>query len=1177
MATTTLTTDRDIDYIQKDFDSAVDAMTTYATVNFGGNTSANRLWTDFNADSFSRNWLEIVAFISDVLFFYFDNQATQTYLQTATVRSAVEDIAEQFGFTPATASSASGTAIFTVTGAGTIPRGFKVSSSDGQQFFVTNDIIAAAAGEVSGSVLQGTIVNESFIAEGLQSEEFSLVGPNAIIDSNNSNSQDISPQVVVNGNDYTLVDSFLRFNGTDQPAVIDSLGDPIGGGGRVYDLDSRPDNTPFITFGDGVFGRKLTAGETVSTTYRTGGGSAGNISAGALATLVDSLAFVSSVRNDDDFSGGADEQTIEQLRDLIPASLRTLERAVAEQDYSDILIANFTEVFDASTEKNTTDAAVDLNIYVVPQGSGIQLISDNPLLSANLSNYIDRRKMVTVQFQILDAYGIDCLVGLEIFINDTASQSTVRQSVITALLDYFNLETGGPVGAGIGFAEPILLKDISNLIDDIEGIDRFEIKILTYKPRVDQNVVGLTAEYINSDVTIFPNVQELEWLSVAAGQVTETAGTVLYSNDALTAFTYISLTGLISYAFDVDLSDVSPGDLFRDTSDVDYAIFAVDIVNSTLTLAPSLGVDDSAPTNNGHGSVRNGATTFESSKCFKKILGSTTNLSTNSITDNNLDLSIKSGTAVSLAARILLDNTQVFIPGEYSSGEYYLVDSVGNIWEIVDNDSNTLTTSITAVNDAAVTTAAAGDYDIVTKLVGSQIVFNDSIFNIQYNNVNTLFSIGAQFNQIGTIGDQYQISEEQANIGNIGIALDLISYDSGTGEIILNEAPSLQGVNSNYNLIDSSGQIFNVTGVDNRSHPLVDYDIANHSDNFLLEGVGLGSQGAQGFKVSTTATYPVVSFNLKREGNIVGNLTARIVNDDGGGLPDLSSPVATTNALSVNVLSETAFNKVGFTFTTPPSLSSGTQYHLVISPDSSYASSEVSGLKTFDNTGLVGFTYNSLSGVIQYASAVTLSNVLPGHFFQDSAGNLFKILEVDDSGDSLTLASGLSVDVTAPTVGDDGAVIQNDRVLVAVDDTAPTYTDGEFSRYDGVNWSNSASGPSQFPSTIDAVFSVEGTKTITVESNLTPALGPGATVSERYYDDDNQVSLILGISSGLPTSATDADATAKGTIGGTGDTTLDHFIFRTSRYSDDIVNLRLNEIPELAEEDINIDIFGGTE
>ena len=61
----TITSNTDIDYIQKDYNSVVDATITFANVNFGPGTSANRLWTNFNADSFSRNWLEILAFVSD--------------------------------------------------------------------------------------------------------------------------------------------------------------------------------------------------------------------------------------------------------------------------------------------------------------------------------------------------------------------------------------------------------------------------------------------------------------------------------------------------------------------------------------------------------------------------------------------------------------------------------------------------------------------------------------------------------------------------------------------------------------------------------------------------------------------------------------------------------------------------------------------------------------------------------------------------------------------------------------------------------------------------------------------------------------------------------------------------------------------------------------------------------
>lgn len=1290
---TTSTTNKDIDYIHKDFSSTVDALISFANVNYGPGTTANRLWTNFNIDSFSRNWLEIVSYVTDSFFFYFDAQATQSYLQTATIRSAVLDIAKQFGFVPSGATSATGNATFTFTGAGTLSRGFRVKATNGLEYYLTNDIVAGSAGNFTGTVIQGTIKLEQFTAAGLQNEEFNLAGPNVIRDLTNLNTNDISPIVTVNGNQYTLVDTFINSNGSDSAPVVDSLGDIIGGGGRVFTLELRPDGTPYVRFGDGIFGRKVSPGELISVTYRTGGGSAGNISEQSLTSLVDDNPVVTSVTNAAKFSGGSDEQSLDQLRQLIPASLRTLDRAVAEQDYSDLLLVNFSEVQAASTEKNTSDPGIDLNVYVIPTGVGISKISDNSSLKTKLSSYLDRRKMVTVQFEILDAYGVDVLISLEVFITDTASKNSVKQAINTALLNLFNLTTGGTSGAGIGFAEEILLKDISTIIQGISGVSRFEIKRLTYRPRVQKNVIGLNTTYAASTVDIFKNVSESEWLLGAAGTVTKIAGTTVYNNAALTSYSYSSTTGLITYNFPVDLSAVSVGDsLVTPRGEVSKVVTVADVANSLnnkyFTMADQTGpvrvwfntgagsapatppggrliqvaittnatanavatalkttldadiqysasvstnevtiIDEFAGTrtdivNDGaigftvsvlrqgsttpvefvissvdfknsklyistgqfistgissatYGSVKSGATVYNSYKCFKKLNAVATNLSIDSITDNSLDLSSKLGTGNSLSARVLLDNTQVFVPGEYATGAYYLVDSSSNIWEITTNDSNTITTSITAVNDASVTTVSSGSYKIVKKLVGSQIILNQNIFNIQYNSEKTVFSVGAQFSNIGTIGDDFQISTLQTNKGNLGVAVDLISYDSATKTLRLNNAPDLQGLSSKYYLIDSSRQVFNMVGVDNRSLPSTFYEDTNQDTTLILKGTGLGSQYAQGFQVGTNNTYSVVSFNLKKEGNILGSLVAKIVNDNGSGLPNLASPVASSEAVLVSSLSE-SFGKVIFPFTSPPTLSAATQYHLVLQPDASYSAAQVNNLNIFSNTGLVSFSYNSLTGVVQYSSTVNLSAVSTGHYFRDGAGALFKILSLDDSSDRLTIATGLTVDLTLSTAND-GAVFKKDNVYVGCDQSSPTYTLGKASQYDGSVWATDSQGPvlNRFSADTDFVFSVEGPKTITVQSNLTPVLGPGATLSERYYDDSQEMSLILGLSSGLITFATDTNAIGKGTVNTIPNSKVDNFVFRTSSYADDIVNLRLMEIPQLQSSDIALAVYGG--
>lgn len=1177
-----ISSNKDVDYIQRDFNSVVDALISFANVNFGPGTSANRLWTDFNADSFSRNWLEIVAFVSDALFFYLDNQATQSYLQTATVRSAIRNIAKQFGFVPASATSASGIVQFTLNAAGTVPRGTRLQSSTGVNFFLTNDIVAPVAGTYSGGALQGEIVTETFTSQGLQNEEFVLRGPNVIRDLDNLNPLDVTPQLTVNGNSYSLVDSFIRHTGEDAPVVEDSLGNIIGGGGRVFIIDERPDGTPFIRFGDGVFGRKLTPGETITVNYRTGGGSSGNISAQSLTTVLDTNVIITSVTNPADFSGGADEQSIEQLRELIPASLRTLDRAVTEQDYSDILVANFSEVFAASTEANRTDPGIDLNVYVVPQGSGIQKISDNLVLRNRLSSFLDRRKMVTVQFQISDAFGVDALVSLEIFISDTASKTTVRRAVSTALSEFFDLSTGGPDGAGVGFAQQILIKDIYNLVETIDGVERLEIKRLTYRPRIQKNVVGLVTTYNTSRVTVFTNVAEREWLLAASGPQNETAGGVLFNNDSAIGFTYDSGTGNITYNFPVDLFGVAPGDEFTDGASATFTILAVDTVNNVVTIPEGQTVNTTPGAGVG-GSIRNGATSFESYKVWKKILGSATNLSVDSITDNNLDLVVESGSGDTLSARVLLDNSNIFRPGEFATGDFYLVDAANNIWEILSNDSNTITAFITAINDASITSVTSGDYKIVKKLTGNQIIFNNNIFGIQYNSDITIVSTGAQFSQIGTIGDAFEIAILQTNQGRFGVALDLISYSSN--KLRLNGSPELEGLTTDDVLIDNTGQIFKIVGVDNIPKPSVQYETTNYEKSVILQDSGLGSQFAQGFEVAETDTYAVVSAYLKREGNILGNITAKIVDDDGSGLPDLGSVVVAADPVDVTSISDTGYEKVFFGFSTPPTLNAGTPYHLVLSSDAGYAGSEQSGIVVYSSSTDT-FTYSPSTGIIQYPVSTNFSGVEPGHYWQDNSGNLFKILSVSDDDDTITIADGLSPD----DGGTNSAVIINDRVLIGIDTSSPTYADGELAVFDGASqWSNSTQGPNDFTTTpytasdgstfteADAIFSVEGTKSITIDSSLTPELGAGATASRRYYDDENQMSLVVGLASGTVTQAPDANALAIGTVASVPNRPVDNFVFRTSRYADDIVNLRLNEIPELSEEDIELVIFGGVD
>lgn len=1576
MANITSTSNKDIDYIVKDFSSAEDAMITFANTQFGPGTSANRLWSDFNLDSFSRNWLDIVAYIADVFFFYLDNQATQSYLQTATVPSAIANISKQFGFTPATASSSSGTVSVTFNAAGTLPLHTKLQSTSGLPFFTTSELVVSAGSyptTASVGVLQGQLNTNTFTSKGVQNEEFNLTVANVIVDLTNVYTAEYSPQVTVNGTKYTLVTTFINSSGADTDAVVDSSGNVIGGGGRVYQLNQRANGTYYIQFGDGTFGRQLPPNATVQVIYRTGGGTAGNIAAKTLTTLSGNYTFVTSITNPEAMSGGADAQTTSQLQQLIPASLRTLERAVSEQDYSEILTLNFPQVLYAETETNNYDPGVDLNIYVVPNATTVTQISANPTLQTTLSKFLNLRKMVTVQFRIMDAYAIPVLISLEVHLASTTNQSITSAAIQTALQNYFNLQTGGESGTGIGFATPILIEDISAILKTITGIDRFEFRKFTYRPRIAQNVIGLTTTYINSDVEVFKNVTESEWLAAAAGTVSEAAGTLLVNNSSSAGFTYDSSTGQVTYTsvlLPETLTAVSPGDLFRDgsalpglnekvniqtvaassggvaevthvttiadvqglkeiteiltvpnssqslegryfllydsagsvgvyfkystnsdqppagaadrfisvpintndtdvqiasyivtaltsdgaftatavhnavsvtlnttkavsaskdgiiptgftfirfqasvspatlyqtyftvydatgavqvwydtgagvppsgitrgckvsiapnatatavaaatvtalnafnstnsfsatsstnvvtitdksigvrtdasdgpspyptsftistvtqgqapttlggkyfdlydqtyysgvtnptnlvrvwfntgsstaptvtptngerllpvsiltsdsaaqvatklktalaadsqftnssvtsntvtavntytgaitgtpnagtstftvtvlqagTTTSDHIILGVDSANNKLYLAtgqvfpgtPSGSVYTVSGTPGGAGSIRTGSSSYESFKVFKKINAVAASLSVNSITDTNLDLSVVKGTAATLGAHLLVDNSQALLPGVYATGDYYLEDSSGNIWEIVANDSDTITTGNNAVNDSAITSVSAGDYKVVQKLTEYQILFNGNIFTINYNDHNTIYSIGAQFSNIGTIGNAFQINKTQTNLGSLGTAVDLIKYDATTGIIELGGQPDLSYINSQDFLIDSTGQTFRLTAIDNRSQPSIGYDSTHFNTSTILQGTGSNTQVGQCFQVLTAATYPIATWYLKREGNITGSLIAKIYAADINKLPT-GPALAQSSSVDVSQLTE-SFSPIVFTFTTPPSLVPSTNYVLVLTSDpfSTYASTQINNVATFDNsTAQYPYTYTALTGVVQYLiplpvpSTSPLASVKVGNYIKDSSGTYFKVLSVNTALNTVTIASGATFSPDAgPTLSNgSGSIYTKDNVYFGYDSSILTYPYGNMELYSSGTWAVAS------PTAV-AIFSVAGPKSVTVKSNLTPTLGSGATISSRYYDDNKEMSFILGTTGGIITSASDVNALGKGTVALVANSKVDTFVFRTSPYADDMVNFRNNEIPQLNLSDLNIQLFGGT-
>ena len=94
------------------------------------------------------------------------------------------------------------------------------------------------------------------------------------------------------------------------------------------------DGRAHLRFGDDVHGRLPNPGTAFVARYRVGNGRGGDIGADALAHILAPHPEITAVRNPLPARGGADPETIEQVRSRAPYAFRRQERAVTRDDYA---------------------------------------------------------------------------------------------------------------------------------------------------------------------------------------------------------------------------------------------------------------------------------------------------------------------------------------------------------------------------------------------------------------------------------------------------------------------------------------------------------------------------------------------------------------------------------------------------------------------------------------------------------------------------------------------------------------------------------------------------------------------------------------------------------------------------------------------------------------------------
>lgn len=329
--------------------------------------------------------LDILAYYTHVLLFYLNQTSSETMFSQASIYENMNKIVKLIGYKP-TGKQTSLTPINCIASSSLSPGNYSIRkysyflidniqyTFNSDQFFekVSSDSESIESINQNAILYQGTVGEYPiYTAEGLEYESFPIVVDNLVDDRDTRFISQGSISVYVKEansstwNEYTEVDSNFLATSTD----------------RVYELRLNENGNFEVKFGNGIFAKKLEAGDEVAVFYILSDGQRGIISKNAIngnkLFIYNSARFseIYSDINSDTTSTPISEsnraylsftnpsnstiiqeaETVDQIRQNAPVFLSTQIRLVTESDYEKFLkksipnILNDVKVVDNNT------------------------------------------------------------------------------------------------------------------------------------------------------------------------------------------------------------------------------------------------------------------------------------------------------------------------------------------------------------------------------------------------------------------------------------------------------------------------------------------------------------------------------------------------------------------------------------------------------------------------------------------------------------------------------------------------------------------------------------------------------------------------------------------------------------------------------------------------------------
>lgn len=240
---------------------------------------------------------------------------------------------------------------------------------------------------------------------------------------------------------------------------------------RIYVTRMADDGKVTAQFGDGKTGARAPSGaENVRATYRRGIGAAGNVKAGQITTLLTRPQGAREVINPMGANGGVDPERLEDMRQIAPTTVLTMDRIVSLRDYEDFARA-FAGVKKALATWMPARIDARRGVFVTVAGpDAAQILAGGQTYTKLLAAMrLKSDPHVPLVIKSFDDVRFEITAIVEI---DPAYESgLVKAAVTSALLAAFSFEARA-------FGQRVTLSEVMAVMQGVAGVVSVDVNLL---------------------------------------------------------------------------------------------------------------------------------------------------------------------------------------------------------------------------------------------------------------------------------------------------------------------------------------------------------------------------------------------------------------------------------------------------------------------------------------------------------------------------------------------------------------------------------------------------------------------------------------------------------------------------------------------------------------------------